>query len=51
MTKPWWHFIKDKKSFDDIVATGMAWELMPDLPFDWKQAEKKLKELAMEEKE
>ena len=48
MTKPWWHYIKDKKSYDMIVSTGLAWELHEDLPLTWEEASQKLKELGME---
>ena len=48
MSKPWWHFIKDKESYDAIVSTGMAWELMADLPLTWEECEKILKEINVE---
>lgn len=48
MIKPWWHYIKDKESYDKLVSTGMAWELMVDLPLTWEGAKQKLKELGME---
>ena len=50
MSKPWWHYIKDKKSYETLVSTGMGWELMPDLPLTWEEARQKLKELGMEDK-
>ena len=51
MTKPWWHCIKDKESYDMIVSTGLAWELHEDLPLTWEEASQKLKELLSAMKE
>lgn len=48
ISQPWYYHIRNKKDYDTIVSTGMAYVLLPDLPLTWEEAKKELEEKEIE---
>lgn len=47
MTKPtmvWQLDVRTKEYYNELVATGVAWELYPSLPLSWEECLEELEE-------